>query len=245
LKSNSLLTKEILNVESDLILGCDGSFSAVRQSLMKDKAIEYSQTYNSGYYLELLIPATKDGKFVMPSNHLHIWPRGQFMLIALPNQDCSFTLTLFMPLEMFTSLKTHAQVLEFFEKYFLDALDLIGRQTLVDIYFSTKPSPLITIKCSPHHGDKCVLLGDSAHSMVPFYGQGMNCGFEDVVVFCELLDEIGFDNLDKLLDAYSQSRVPDAFAICDLAVANYEEVCFIIIIFIKYKQKNYFFFKNR
>ena len=101
---------------------------------------------------------------------------------------------------------------------------MILRQTLIDIYFSTKPSPLISIKCNPHHGKKCVILGDAAHSMVPFYGQGMNCGFEDVVVFFELLDKIGFNNLDELLSKYSELRVPDAFAISDLAVANYEEV---------------------
>ena len=116
----------MIEVQSDLIFGCDGSFSVVRQSLMKDKPIEYSQMYNSGYYLELQIPAI-NGKFAMPSNHLHIWPRGEFMLIALPNQDCSFTLTLFMPFNMFESLKTNGDVLDFFEKYFNDALDLIGR----------------------------------------------------------------------------------------------------------------------
>jgi len=103
---------------------------------------------------------------------------------------------------------------------------------LIEIYFSTKPSPLISIKCNPHHGKKCVILGDAAHSMVPFYGQGMNCGFEDVVVFFELLDKIGFNNLDSLLKAYSEQRVPDAYAICDLAVANYEEVFYSYLFFI-------------
>ena len=100
---------------------------------MKDKPIDYSQSYNSGYYLELQIPSIND-KYAMPPNHLHIWPRGQFMLIALPNQDKTFTLTLFMPFEMFESLKTNAQVLEFFEQYFADALDLIGRYFFKNIY---------------------------------------------------------------------------------------------------------------
>lgn len=231
LEFENLETKEVVNVKSDLIIGCDGSYSSVRQSLMKEKPIEYSQSYSSGYYLELVIPAVERNgtkTFAMPPNHLHIWPRGQFMLIALPNQDCSFTVTLFMQHHMFEMLKTNAQLLEFFEKYFSDALDLIGRKTLVDIFFTTKPSPLISIKCTPHHGKKCVLLGDSAHSMVPFYGQGMNSGFEDVVVFCELLDKIGFSNLDELLSKYSEFRVPDAHAICDLAVANYEEMRYLV-----------------
>jgi kynurenine 3-monooxygenase len=166
----------------------------------------------------------RNGTFAMPPNHLHIWPRGNFMLIALPNQDCSFTCTLFMPNEIFQRIKTPGQVIEFFEKYFYDAIDLIGKQHLIDCYFATKPSPLVSVKCSPHHGQKCVLLGDAAHAMVPFYGQGMNCGFEDVVVFFELLDQYGFDRLGQVLGEYSKQRVPDAHSICDLAQRNYDEV---------------------
>lgn len=150
------------------------------------------------------------------------------MLIALPNQDRSFTLTLFMPKEMFDELTSDYKVVEFFEKYFIDALNLIGREETVKSFFANKPSPLISIKCSPHHGKKCVLLGDSVHSMVPFYGQGMNAAFEDCVVFFEMLDKFGFDNLDKLLNQYSEQRVPDAHAICDLAVHNYTEMRYLV-----------------
>lgn len=219
---------EIIKETTDLIVGCDGAYSNVRQSLMHDKPIDFMQSYISSYYLELHIPANKDGEFSMPPKHLHIWPRGDFMLIALPNQDKSFTCTLFMPNEMFLQIKTPNQVLEFFEKYFIDALDLIGREKLIETYFSTKPFPLMTIKCSPHHGEKCVLLGDSAHAMVPFYGQGMNCAFEDCVVFFELLDKMGFDDLPNLLNKYSEVRVPDAQAICDLAYNNYEEMRYLV-----------------
>lgn len=221
-------TKEKTEESTDLIVGCDGSYSAVRQSLAKEIPMNYLQEYNSGWYSELCIPAKPDGTYAMPPNHLHIWPRGSFMLIALPNQDCSFTLTLFMPKEMFDELTNECQVLEFFEKYFLDAMELMGREQTVKLFFQNKPSPLISIKCSPHNGKKCVLLGDSCHSMVPFYGQGMNAAFEDCVVFFELLDQMGFGNLDKLLSEYSTVRVPDAHAICDLAVNNYTEMRYLV-----------------
>lgn len=112
---------------ADLIVGCDGSYSIVRQSLAKELPMNFLQEYNSGWYSELCIPAKPDGSYAMPPNHLHIWPRGSFMLIALPNQDCSFTLTLFMPKEMFDELTTECQVVEFFEKYFVDALELMGK----------------------------------------------------------------------------------------------------------------------
>lgn len=174
------------------------------------------------------MPPKHDGSFALPTNHLHIWPRGSFMLIALPNQDRTFTTTLFMPLEMFQKIKTSAQVIEFFEKNFIDALDLIGRETLVETFLSTKPSSLMHVKCNPHHGSKCVLLGDAAHAMVPFFGQGMNCGFEDVVIFNELLDKYGFQNLNIVLEKYSEQRVPDAFSICNMALDNYVEMRYTV-----------------
>lgn len=112
--------------------------------MLKDKPVNFSQSYNSGYYLELRIPPI-NGTFALPAKHLHIWPRGNFMLIALPNQDFSFTCTLFMPLEMFDQLKTPENVIDFFQKYFVDAMNLMGRENLVEMYFSTKPLSLISI----------------------------------------------------------------------------------------------------
>ena len=109
------------------MIGSDGAYSVVRQSLLHDKPIDYDQQYISSYYLELRIPPRADGEFAMPINYLHIWPRGQFMLIALPNQDKSFTCTLFMPNEMFLAIKNENELINFFQKYFNDALDLIGR----------------------------------------------------------------------------------------------------------------------
>ncbi len=130
----------------------------------------------------------------MEVNYLHIWPRHEFMLIALPNQDKSFTTTLFLPLTIFQTLTTTDELLTFFQKYFPDTISLIGRENLIETYFSSKPLPLVSIKCSPHasiHGD-ILLMGDAAHSMVPFYAQGMNSAFEDTLVLFEKLKENAF-----------------------------------------------------
>lgn len=143
-------TNERHMVEAGLIVGCDGAYSSVRQSLLKEKTVDFSQLFISSWYLELHMPPTSDGSFAMPPNHLHIWPRGTFMLIALPNQDCSFTCTLFMPLDMFEQLKTRDDVVEFFRRCFPDALDLIGKEHLLQCYFATKPSSLVTVKVHEH-----------------------------------------------------------------------------------------------
>ena len=127
LKFENKVDKEIVNFGADLILGCDGAYSQVRQSLLRDKPIDFSQEYVSGYYLELSVPPTPDNEYAMPANYLHIWPRGHFMNIALPNQDKSFTVTLFAPLEIFESIKNEDDLIIFFEKYFVDLIGLIGK----------------------------------------------------------------------------------------------------------------------
>lgn len=139
----------------------------------------------------------------MEMNYLHIWPRHEFMLIALPNQDKSFTTTLFLPLTIFEKLKTTDELLGFFQKYFPDAISLIGRENLIETYFSSKPLPLMSIKCSPHTstcGD-ILLMGDAAHSMVPFYAQGMNSAFEDTIVLFDKLKENSFQ-ISKAFQEY-------------------------------------------
>ncbi|KAG8173781.1 hypothetical protein JTE90_005786 [Oedothorax gibbosus] len=154
---------------SDLLIGCDGAFSGVRRQMLKMPRFNYSQTYIESGYLELCIPATDDGEFVIPENYLHIWPRHNFMMIALPNQDRSFTVTLFMPFDMFEQIKTPELLIKFFEEHFKDAIPLIGREKLIDDFFKIPPSSLVSIKCNPHHvEDKVLLLGDAAHAVVPF-----------------------------------------------------------------------------
>ncbi|XP_076361925.1 kynurenine 3-monooxygenase cn isoform X1 [Tachypleus tridentatus] len=216
--------KEIVTAQANLIVGCDGAFSAVRRQMLKRPRFNYSQTYIPHGYMELTIPATPDGQFAMEVNYLHIWPRDSFMMIALPNQDKSYTVTLFMPFENFENLTTPEELLDFFFENFPDAVPLIGKKNLIEDYFRLKPAHLISVKCNPYHvGDKTVIMGDAAHAMVPFYGQGMNAGFEDCLIFDELLERYNFD-LAQVLPEFTLYRTPDAEAICDLAMYNYVEM---------------------
>lgn len=211
-------------VTSDFILGCDGAFSTVRKAMMRKPRFNYSQEYIPSSYLELCIPPTEDGEFAMPPNYLHIWPRGTFMLIALPNQDRSFTVTLFMPYQKFDELTDASSLLAFFSTHFADSIPLIGKDRLVADFLANPAPSLVSVKCSPYNwSDKCMILGDAAHAMVPFYGQGMNCGMEDV---CVLDEQLALYPLDRkqAFDEYSKLRNPDAEAICDLAMYNYVEM---------------------
>jgi len=218
------LSEETEVADADFVLGCDGAYSSVRKALMRKAGFDYSQEYIPHKYLELCIPETEDGEFAMPPNYLHIWPRGQFMMIALPNQDKSFTVSLFMPVETFDDIKDEATLMSFFEHNYPDSIDLIGREKLSRDYFSTKPSMLISIKCKPYHWKERVMIqGDAAHAMVPFYGQGMNCGMEDVVVLDEMMQKYPGDRL-RAFEQYSKNRNPDAEAMCDLAMYNYVEM---------------------
>lgn len=144
----STLEKTIEHVSADFIVGCDGAFSAVRREMLKRPGFNFSQTYIEHGYLELCIPPGKDGEYKMPHNFLHIWPRGKFMMIALPNQDSSWTVTLFMPFETFDSIKTKEMLLDFFQKYFPDSIPLIGEERLVKDFFKIRAQPLVAIKVS-------------------------------------------------------------------------------------------------
>ncbi|XP_030387591.1 kynurenine 3-monooxygenase [Scaptodrosophila lebanonensis] len=214
--------EEHITASADLIVGCDGAFSKVRQHMVKAAGFNYSQQYIEHGYVELCIPA-KSGEFQMPPNYLHIWPRDTFMMIALPNQDKSFTVTLFMPFKNFAAIKTPEQLLEFFNKFYADAVPLIGEERLVQDFFKLKPQYLLSVKCQPYHfSDKALILGDAAHAMVPYYGQGMNAGMEDVTLLTSLLNKPL--KLQEVLEQFSEMRWQDAHTICDLALYNYVEM---------------------
>jgi len=218
-------------VYSDLIFGTDGAFSEVRHQMLFNDRYDYSQEYLKEGYKELNIPAAEKGGWQMGKNALHIWPRGKFMLIALPNFDGSFTCTLFFPFEgehSFSSLDTkenlpdrQAGMLNFFNKTFPDAVPLMP--TLVEDYFANSTSSLVIVRCFPwSYRDKALILGDASHAMVPFYGQGMNCGFED----CTVLDKIMNEENDwqTIFRKFENSRKPNADAIQQLALRNFIEM---------------------
>jgi kynurenine 3-monooxygenase len=218
--------KKQSKVKSDLMFGADGAFAASRLNMqLSSDRFEYNQHYITAGYKELIIPPGPNGEFLIEKNALHIWPRGSFMMIALPNPDGNFTCTLFLPFEgekSFSNLKTTEAVKKFFEEEFPDAVPMMP--TLLEDFFHNPTASLVTVKCFPWVFDnKIALIGDAAHAIVPFYGQGMNCGFEDCVVLNELIDKHG-ENWDNILEEYQELRKPDGDAIADLAIANFVEM---------------------
>ncbi|MDI1353365.1 MAG: NAD(P)/FAD-dependent oxidoreductase [bacterium] len=219
-------TKQQTETQSDLLFGADGAFAASRLSVqLQADRFEYNQHYIDCGYKELIIPPGEGGKFQLEENALHIWPRGSFMMIALPNPDGNFTCTLFLPFEgekSFSKLTTDADIKQFFEREFADAVPFMP--TLLQDFKQNPVSSLVTVKCFPWTFDnKIALIGDAAHAIVPFYGQGMNCGFEDCVVLNELIDKHK-ENWDLILPEYQSLRKPDSDAIADLAIANFVEM---------------------
>ncbi|KAG9275530.1 kynurenine 3-monooxygenase [Astyanax mexicanus] len=209
--------------EADLIVGCDGAFSTTRKQFLRRSRFDYSQTYIPHGYIELTMPP-RNGDFAMEPNFLHIWPRNTFMMIALPNLDKTFTCTLFMPFEDFEKITTGDELIAFFQKHFPDSIPLIGVEALKRDFFMLPAQALVWVKCSPYHVlDRCVLMGDAAHAMVPFYGQGMNAGFEDCLVFNEIMDQFNED-FAAVLPEFSRVRAPDDHAMCELAMYNYIEM---------------------
>ncbi len=221
-------TGEIQSFSGAILIGTDGAGSAVRKSMFEHKKFlfSFSQQWLTHGYKELEIPAAENGGYRTYTNALHIWPRGEDMLIALPNLDGSFTVTLFLPYEnsdyCFNNLTTKERVLEYFKKEFPDALELMP--DLAEEFFQNPTGPLGTIKCSPWNCyGKTLLMGDAAHAIVPFYGQGMNASFEDVVVFDEILEQHEGD-WNKVFFEYEKARKIDTDAIADLAVDNFHEM---------------------
>jgi kynurenine 3-monooxygenase len=212
-----------IKINTDFILGTDGAFSRARLAMQAVPRFQYSQYYIDYGYKELFIPAGPNGEFLLDKNSLHIWPRGEFMLIALPNLDGSFTCTLFVPFEgeaAFDDLNNEEQVKAYFDKYFPDTVKLMP--SLIQDFFKNPTSALVTVRCYPWHHENTVLLGDAAHAVVPFFGQGMNCGFEDVRVLDELMDK--FDNQEQLFSEYTRLRKENGDAIAQMALDNFIEM---------------------
>ena len=218
------VTGETFEEQADLIFATDGAFSAARADMQRTARFNYQQEFIPHGYRELLLPASSKGDYLMEKNALHIWPRGGFMLIALPNPDGSFTCTLFMPYEgenSFGNLDSDEAIDSFFKKQFPDFYEMMP--DLVGDYKSHPLSDLVIIRCYPWLKNTTCLMGDSSHAIVPFYGQGMNSGFEDCSVMDDLLDE-NSGNWLATLDAFQKKRKPDADAIAELAMRNYIEM---------------------
>lgn len=207
----------------DTLIGTDGAFSAVRSSMQITDRFDYSQDYIDHGYKELHIPPGSNGSFLLEKNSLHIWPRESFMLIALPNPDGSFTCTLFFPFEgelSFNSLKTQQDVEKFLKGTFPDAFALM--ETPVKTFLSSPPSSLVTVRCFPWTKNKTLLMGDAAHGIVPFFGQGMNAGFEDCRIFNEMMDQ--FADWKNLFEEFQKQRKRNTDAIAQLALDNFIEM---------------------
>lgn len=208
----------------DLIIGADGSFSAVRKA-MEEKGLTTSTIDELEHgYKELRIPSSDSGSFLLQKNALHIWPRESFMLIALPNPDATFTCTLFLPVDgdpSFKKIKSKEDITSFFQTHFEDALKLMP--TLIEDWRDNDMASLVTVRSYPWTINNTLLIGDAAHGIVPFYGQGMNAGFEDCYVLNQLLDKHE-DDWSKVLPEFQELRKPDNDAIAQLALDNFVEM---------------------
>jgi kynurenine 3-monooxygenase len=222
----SAANPKVIEARADAVIGVDGAFSAVRQSMQKKMGkFDYDESYLPHGYKELTIPPAADGRWQMEKEALHIWPRKSFMMIALPNPDGSFTCTLFWEFKgprSFESTKTDDDVRRFFDEEFPDAVPLMP--TLVKDFNENPTGSLVTVRCAPwYYKDKVALVGDAAHAVVPFYGQGMNAAFEDCVVLDECLAEFP-DNQERAFAEYFERRKENADALAELAVENFIEM---------------------
>lgn len=219
----NLATESISEIASDIIFGADGAYSEVRYEMQKTPNFNLSQQHEEYGYKELTIPA-KNGRHAIEKNALHIWPRKSFMMIALPNLDGSFTVTLFAPFKgenSFSQVTNATEVETYFKKNFADAVPLMP--DLQNDFFENPTSSLVTVKSYPWRVNQSCLIGDAAHAIVPFYGQGMNCGFEDVSELDDILTATN-ENWDEALAKFQEQRKPNADAIADLALYNFVEM---------------------
>ena len=216
-----------IEIDAHLLIGTDGSASAVRDAILAQTKAKCTSETLSYSYKELVIPPNSKGEFQMPANALHIWPRKNFMLIALPNLDCSFTATLFLSEKgsiSFETLKTSEQLKGFFKEYFNDALEMLPH--LDQEFFENPTGHMVTIKSdSWSYQNRTLILGDAAHAIVPFFGQGMNCGFEDCYALNKVLEK-HLANLDweNVFNEFYKLRKENVDAIADLAQENFIEM---------------------
>ncbi|MFQ5720625.1 MAG: FAD-dependent oxidoreductase [Acidobacteriota bacterium] len=218
-------TGERRRVESDLVIGADGAFSRVRARLTHLDRFDFSQSYLAHGYKEMTIPAVRPGEFALEPNALHIWPRGGFMMIALPNRDGSFTCTLFWPFEGptgFAAMRDGDDVARFFSRWFADAVPLMP--DLVGDFARHPVSSLLTVRCRPwFHQGTVALLGDACHAVVPFYGQGANAAFEDCVFLDAALRDHPGDPA-RAFAVYDAQRREQVNVLADLALRNFIEM---------------------
>jgi kynurenine 3-monooxygenase len=232
LRSNTLSIMNMASNEAstfndhDIVIAADGAFSSLRNAYVKTDRFNYNQFYIEHGYKELFIPAGEHNAFLMEEKALHIWPRKNFMMIALPNFDGSFTCTLFFPFEgpqSFASIKTREDAERFFNEQFPDAVKMMP--TIIDDYFKNPTSSLVTVKCFPWiYEDKNMLIGDSAHAIVPFYGQGMNAGFEDCRILMDIIDHSTDKEWGTIFKTYQEARKKNGDAVADLALQNFIEM---------------------
>jgi len=219
------VTGEGRTLDSMVVIGCDGSASAIRSEMLRQSRFNFSQQYLNYGYKELTIPAGANGKHALETHALHIWPRGNHMLIALPNVDGTFACILFLPFEgadSFAQLNTYSEVVEFFRARFPDAVPLMPG--LAENFFANPTGAMVTIQCSPWHAEgRVLLLGDAAHAIVPFFGQGINCGFEDCTQLLELIGEHSGD-WAPIFAEFEKRRKVNTDAIADLALENFVEM---------------------
>jgi kynurenine 3-monooxygenase len=216
--------QQVVAVPAAAIIGADGAYSAVRAWMQKREGFNYQQEYLTHGYKELTIPAGADGSYLLEKHALHIWPRGNFMMIALPNLDGSFTVTLFWPFQgpsSFTALQSEADVLAFFREQFPDAVPLLPG--LAEEFLHNPTGSLVTICCQPWATGRAVLVGDACHAVVPFLGQGMNAAFEDCSVLVKCLEEVDW-NWTTAATRYEALRKIHTDTLADLCVLNFIEM---------------------
>jgi kynurenine 3-monooxygenase len=219
------MDKRVSSEQADIVFGADGAYSAIRFQLQKTNRFNFSQQYWEQGYKELKIPPTADGKWALEKNVLHIWPRGNYMLIGFPNRDGSFTCALHIPFEgelSYESIKTEADLRSFFEEAFPDVVERIPN--LVEDFFSRTLNSMVTVRCNPwSFNDRVILIGDAAHAIYPSYGQGANAGFEDCATLDRCIEKYGQD-WQAVFREYEKVRKPNTDAIADLCIEHFIEI---------------------